>query len=343
MRKAKKDHAAFILIFVLWALAFLAVLAVAVGLGAGQKIALLKHLENRSQSRLAAEAGAKKAVSVLMDDVENSLFGFSAASKQRRHNNPSEFTGKLSEEISFEVSCRAYDDVAQALTSRAGLCDEQGKINLNTTDAATLKRLIEDVLALSSNDARALAVSIIDWRDYGEHEAAGFFSDDYYSNLDFPYDLKDQKYERIDELLLVKGMDGGIYNGLLPYLTIYGDGKININTVSGKVLVAFGLDAALAEKILKVRRGPDGIEATGDDHIFARTFDVAIEVNAVEPLLEKEARAIDALNLLQVLSTASSVYSARSFSYDVRESAPGASVMFVYNAAGQKMMYWHEK
>jgi type II secretory pathway component PulK len=154
--------------------------------------------------------------------------------------------------------------------------------------------------------------------------------------------MKEQPFERIDELFLVKGMTRETYDALRPYVTVYGDGRVNINTTSRKILMAFGLDGVVADKLLKARRGPDGRDATGDDHIFYRVFDIASEVNALVPLEEGEARQIDALNTRNLLATDSMVYGMTS---RVRSDHEGAkrSIDAVFNAFSNKFEYWYEK
>ncbi|NTV28816.1 MAG: general secretion pathway protein GspK [Candidatus Omnitrophica bacterium] len=337
------DRRGFVLIFTLWVLGFLSILALAVGLGSRQKIALLERLEDRSRVRLAVEAGAKKAMALLVDDLENSQLVMTVQAKSRRHNNHSELAGIAVGEYSFDVVYDTVDERSGMVGERFGLADEQSKLNLNTVDRDTLARLLSDVLSMGVQDAKSQAEAIIDWRDFGKHEAEGFFSDDYYKNLEYPYEMKEQNFERIDELLLVKGIDSDKYARLLPYLTVWGDGRVNVNTVSGRVLEALGLEAAVTEKLLKVRRGQDALESTADDHIFFRTFDIAAEVKAVIPLEERELRQIDALNTRNVLSTNSFLYSGRSRVALPEGRGVGAEVWFVLDALANKIVYWYEK
>ncbi|MBF0570106.1 MAG: general secretion pathway protein GspK [Candidatus Omnitrophica bacterium] len=342
MSKARNSQRGFVLVLALWALGFLTVLALAIGFGTRQKILLLGRLEDRSQTQFTAEAGVKKAVAVLIDDLEKNQFLYSPAAKVRRHNNVPDFGVIDLGGRPGEVVCPYFDEVANRVVDRPGLCDEQGKININTTDTATLTRLIGNVLGIPSDNAGRLAVALIDWREYGRREVEGFFSDDYYKNLEYPYEMKDQPFERIDELLLVKGISKDVYEKLRPFVTIYGDGRININTASKEVLLALGLDVPVADKLLKTRRGQDGQDATLDDHIFLKTFDIASEVNAFIALEAKEASQLDAMNGAGILCTESTVYS---FISRVPASGGGyaRSIEVVFNAAKNKYEYWYEK
>ena len=96
------------------------------------------------------------------------------------------------------------------------------------------------------------------------------------------------------------------------------------------------------EKILNARRGKDGMEATADDHVFFKTFDVATEVDAAVQLDPAQIRAIDGLNMAGVLKT-SSYY----FSMDVfgrLGHADSSKKMHAVAAAQEnKLLYWKEK
>ena len=51
-------------------------------------------------------------------------------------------------------------------------------------------------------------------------------------------------------------------------MTIYGEGKVNINTASKQVLLALGLREYVVENIILFRKGGDLVAGTGDDDIF---------------------------------------------------------------------------
>jgi general secretion pathway protein K len=333
---------AFVLISALWTLIFLTVLAVTLLAGVRQRIILFQRLEDRSRVQLAVEAGVKKAIAVLLDDMENSQFKMTLQAKLRRMNNPGEFANVQIGDLRVEVVHDVMDDRTGDRVTLWGLADEQAKINLNTASSEIIKSLIVEVLGWGGAEAKGLADAITDWRDYGRHEAQGFFSDDYYKNLEFPYEMKEQPFERADELLLVKGIDRKIYDALQPFVTVYGNGQVNINTASKKVLVALGLDAGVADKVLKARRGADNVEATADDHIFLRTFDVAAETVKAVALEAREARQIDALNAQDLLITEPGFYS-----FVSRVLAPDGGykrmVMCIFSPYESRIVYWYEK
>ncbi len=326
----------------LWTLTFLTILVLTLFSTIRQRIILFQRLETRARVQLAAEAGAKKAIAVLLDDLENNQFMLTPQAKVRRMNNPGEFAAIPVGDLRVEVVHEMPDDRSGVVVERWGMADEQSKINLNTASAETIRVLIMEVLGWGGVEAKGLADAITDWRDAGRHEAGGFFSDDYYKSLEFPYAMKDQPFERPDELLLVKGVDRKVFNALLPFVTVYGDGRVNINTASRKILLALGLEANVADKVLKARRGEDDLEGTADDHVFARTFDVAAETAKVVALEAREARQIDALNGQGILTTGSGIYF---FTARVLAAEGGyqKTVACVFDALSSRTVYWYEK
>jgi type II secretory pathway component PulK len=86
--------------------------------------------------------------------------------------------------------------------------------------------------------------------------------------LKYPYRAKNSNFDVLEELLLIKGVNNNIFEKLKDYITIYGDGRVNINTASKPVLLALGLKDSTVDKILAFRSGEDEVEATCDDNVF---------------------------------------------------------------------------
>jgi DNA uptake protein ComE-like DNA-binding protein len=72
----------------------------------------------------------------------------------------------------------------------------------------------------------------------------------------------------IEEVLLIEGITEEIFDKFKEIITIYTDGKVNINTASSEVMKALGLDDGLVNSIKEYRAGPDSEEGTEDDGIF---------------------------------------------------------------------------
>ena len=106
-----------------------------------------------------------------------------------------------------------------------GLEDLGGRVNLNTATREMLLALPEMT--------EAIADAIIDWRDTDDELSPMGAENEYYMQLDEPYQCKNDRFESVEELLLVKGVTrellfGEDYNqnGLLDLNEDDGDGML---------------------------------------------------------------------------------------------------------------------
>ena len=145
------------------------------------------------------------------------------------------------------------------------LKDEDGKLNRTRIDQILrLIDLLNQNEARSSNIGYGIVPSIIDWTDSDEQitylpfikqENTGAEST-YYSQLSDPYQCRNGLLETVGELLLVKGITPQVFDCMNDCLTIYGDGKINVNCAPQLVLESLSekMDATLAKLIIDRRR-----------------------------------------------------------------------------------------
>jgi len=171
------------------------------------------------------------------------------------------------------------------------IADESGRININALSAPAGqlgRRRVDQMLRLvdllnyqygeSSPVSYSLIPAMIDWVDSDDdvtllsfvtRENAGV-ENDYYQDLPDPYPCKNAPFDVLNELLLVKGMTIEIFqgrpgneskgiepvDGIQRFLTVYGDGKININEASTTVIQSLSdsIDYALAQNIVEQRK-----------------------------------------------------------------------------------------
>jgi len=187
----------------------------------------------------------------------------------------------------------------------AGILDEERKLNINTIETDTLVRLFTIVGGLQLKVAEALADSVMDWRDVDNEKRAMGAEKFEYLLLKKPYECKNGPFESSEELLLVKGMTPAILKDIRPYVTVYGSGRVNINTATEKVLTVLGFNPSSVSGILNNRLGLDGLPGTDDDVVLANPktipAELAIFVSAEEANLMK---SLIKKNLLGVVSDA---------------------------------------
>ena len=129
---------------------------------------------------------------------------------------------------------------------------------------------------------------------------------------------------------------------LYSFITVYGNGHVNINTASPEVLKALGLSGDVIKKVLMVRRGFDSMEFSVDDHIFYKTFDVASEILSFTKLEIAQIKQIDLLNLAKKIKTNSSFYLIESQAR-MQNKKEVLRIACVYNAMENRIEYWREK
>ena len=74
----------------------------------------------------------------------------------------------------------------------------------------------------------------------------------------------------VGELRTMAGYDVSKLEELVPLVTVYGSGPVNLNTASRPVLETFQLSKSLVDSMESFRVGRDGIAGTGDDGFFER-------------------------------------------------------------------------
>lgn len=144
------------------------------------------------------------------------------------------------------------------------LKNKDGKLDRTRTEQ--LLRLI-DLLNREqtghSHISYGLVPSIIDWTDsddevthlpFIQRENMGAESS-YYSKLQIPYRCKNALLDTTEELLLVKGITQEVFERIRDYVTVYGNGRININSASRQVIECLSekMDVVLAQMIIDRR------------------------------------------------------------------------------------------
>lgn len=331
-----------ILILSMWVLAMLATFAVNIGLLVGQRIKLLSRLEDRSQLHFITESGFKMGLAVLQADLIQNQFGYTPASKVHLHNNPESFKNQKIGNGSFTLQYILRHGDFEDAVLRYGVSDEERRLNLNYATRGEIIRLLQLVVTHDESELTRIADGIIGWREFGDSQLSGFYSDDFYQTLDKPYSPKNAEFELFDELRLVQGVTSEVYEKLLPYVTIYGDGLVNVNTAPYEVLYALGLSDEAAQKLIQVRSGQDGQNATEDDFIFRKTYDIAAEVKLRLKLTPEEFKMIDYLNRAKKIKVDSRFF--RIFvTSRLDHSADTSQALSVYNSKDNWIEYYYEK
>jgi general secretion pathway protein K len=148
--------------------------------------------------------------------------------------------------------------------------DEERKININRLvlkngnapdeqRLAVFRRLLE-ILDIDPS----LADAVVDWLDNDENTRVGGAESAFYRSRKFPYKAKNDLFDTVEELRLVRGVTPEVFEKLRPFITVYSSGKVNINTAPVQVLMALSagqgeaeageITEALANEIVEYRK-----------------------------------------------------------------------------------------
>ncbi|MHC4355187.1 MAG: type II secretion system minor pseudopilin GspK [Planctomycetota bacterium] len=254
MRTNRTEKRGFVLIAVLCMVVMLSVLLLAFNRESRANLYAVDDFRKSAQALNCARAGVSIAIAAVKDSADPHL---DESSKNL-------FSGEKAVAL----------DQGECLIQ---VSEESGKLNVNllSNKNGTLNRaridhllkLIDNLNKDGSDDSRidyGIVPSIIDWIDsddevtslpFVKHKNRGAESG-YYDRSGFSYKCRNAPVEAIGELLLVKGISPEIFDRLRDHLTVYGDGKINLNSASKLMLASLSenMDAALAQVIIERRR-----------------------------------------------------------------------------------------
>jgi general secretion pathway protein K len=174
--------------------------------------------------------------------------------------------------------------------------------NINSADDGIIKQALT-IMGVDAGEMSIVSDSIQDWVQSGDMPRIAGAKNEYYQELNPPYNCKEAPMDDLSELLLVKGIwdhpeiywGGAATNhpgasfqhhlgfgsageapnypfGLVDLFTPFSSGKININTADENVLQLLpGVDADTANKIIDWRNGPDKMPGNEDDTPFQST------------------------------------------------------------------------
>lgn len=308
MSDLRRGRSGSILMIALWALFTLAGFAVILGYQVRQKMVLVKRLEARNKLTMIAEAAIPLGIAEIRKFEKAQVF----ALKDNWSVNPQWKNIKVADGTCSFVR-PLPDPPAFGEVSAYGMSDEESKVNINKADMRLLTSLMRVVLGADDSEAQGLAASIIDWRDADSEMSVpiGSAEDPQYRSAGAPYECKDSLFQSIDELLLVNGFNSNIFDKLKNYITIYGSGRININTASREILYSAGFNPVVTGKILDVRAGKDGAAGTADDVVFDSIPDIVPKLTQAGGFSVSDITAVSAVveNCVGTMSTAFTISS----------------------------------
>lgn len=141
------------------------------------------------------------------------------------------------------------------------LIDEDGEYN--ETQKAFLSRFLRlERFGLEPDAIEVLMDAIKDWIDPDDETTRFGAESGYYQSLETPCDCPNRPMDALGQLRPVKGMTDALFfgglddqAGIADHLTVYGDGRININTADPVVLRALSddMDMEMVQQMVDYR------------------------------------------------------------------------------------------
>jgi general secretion pathway protein K len=225
------------LMLVLWIIVVLGLIATGVAIQARESIAVASTARTRTVARYAAESGVQAASAALRD-----LLTKADTPERQVH---------VLRDLEDELQRWAVRGLGNA-RFQVVVTDLNARVDLNNSAETVLLGLFQQFT--SEREAEALLNALLDWIDEDDEPLPGGAESSGYIANGSPFTPTNQPLQRLEELSRIRGFGDSITNLLAPYLTVWSDGPINVNTASEQVLAAvpeigkFGAQALVAAR-----------------------------------------------------------------------------------------------
>jgi type II secretory pathway component PulK len=187
------------LIAVLWIVAVMGSITMVLTRQARLSLKINRNVTETTQAELLAEACIHRAMAALVQDLQETT---SDNKNEDWYDSKALFGDVI---LGKGVYRAAHPNLEQENTIAYGLTDECGKLNLNTATREMLLQL--------PNAEETIVDAILDWRDEDSDPRQFGAEDEYYQSLPEPYLAKNNLFDTLEELLLVKDMTLNILYG----------------------------------------------------------------------------------------------------------------------------------
>ncbi|MFH1767804.1 MAG: hypothetical protein ABH858_01405 [Candidatus Omnitrophota bacterium] len=338
-QQTRRKEKATVLILSVWALIFLSTLAIILGSVVSKEISLVRRVETRNKIYDLLYSGVMAGQDIIISCQEKDETPAVDSLNDFWADQPGLFKDIKVDKGRVSIYYNYKNNITKKEDLRYGFVDEERKININYASRETLKCLFS--LLLDEEKAPLLAAAIEDWRDQDDilySNDAALSERINYANSGYEYAPKNAPFRSLEELLLVKDVDAETFFNLRDYITVFGDGKVNINTAPLEVIISLGMTGSLADKIVYFRCGPDRIEGSWDDNYFT-SLDTVIDDLSLSNDISDE----DKENFNQALSAGSLDVKSSTFTAicegRLADSSLTGKIMCVFDKQGNTR-YW---
>lgn len=209
------------LMLALWLVVVLGAIAAGTAALVRGEVDVVANLRARSAARYAAESG----IVVARTRIEAMLAAY---------------PDPLGRARAFTTLERRFADLRETPVGpvRFGIAvaDLNARLDLNQAEPATLHNLLAQFTG--EGEAARVTAAIEDWRDEDDTPRPGGAERGEYERAGSPFIPSNAPLERLEELRRVRGITDSLAGSIAPYVTVDGDGRVNINTAPFPVLAS---------------------------------------------------------------------------------------------------------
>jgi len=243
-----RDRRGVALMLVLWLIVVLGTIAVSVAALVRGEATVSANLRARAAARYAAESGIVAATARLTQLLR-------------------EATTPRDQALVFRRLDRLLSDIEQervgAMQFQVAVLDLNARLDLNNADEPTLLAFFGQFAP--GPEAERLVHALEDWKDADDDALPGGAEAADYERAGSPFRPANRPLQRLDELTRIKWFSDSLIAAIAPYVTVQGDGRVNLNTAPAPVLAAvMGGDKAAARALLQQREHGDVFTALTD-------------------------------------------------------------------------------
>ncbi len=266
----KKSKQGAALIVALWVLIILSLIVGSFAFEVNLEGMLVSHKRKKFRAEMLALSGLeygraildqlKNAKQLEVENIENDEDGFMLAALHIKRGLASTSAIKMDDDGMFTIT----------------IDSAEGGLNINLLDREGWLDIFE-LANIPSTDWDSMIDCLEDWIDTTDlHGLNGAESDDpFYQERGYP--VKNGPLDSVEELLLIKNWGPDVLYGkpadeesdeifgIAKLLTVWGDGRLNLNTASPDAMRASGLSDEQIMDLLEERKGLDGEFGTVDD------------------------------------------------------------------------------
>jgi len=237
----------------------------------------------------------------------------------------------------------------------ASIVDEDRKVNLNGfSGRASSSNLQEEVTATSlygifsgldndqwfydrDIDRWEIIGNLADWVDQ-DNTRCGLrsgYEDDLYNRLEDPYLAKNAAFDSQEEVRLVDGWQGEVYDKFKDRITVWGSGRINVNTADREVL------AGLLRAYITPQPADSVVDAFFEQLELQMSFSSFQSADDFVSFVKNNTGFEVSDKLKDVISTSSSVFTISSMGVVGDTTVTITAVIDYAQSSTGTMRYWH--